>query len=117
MLCAELRRAMVKPERVPLSGMVEADETMILFRTENDSIVVPGGRSRVGKTLLVASAVEIDGGKPRRARLEVIDPTAAHVALGWIHRLFSNLERWIWASTTGCERVTSTITSMSSCSA
>jgi hypothetical protein len=29
--------------------MVEADETMIPFRTENDPIVVPGGRSRVGK--------------------------------------------------------------------
>jgi hypothetical protein len=97
---------------------------------------VPDGRSGVGK-MLVAGAVEIDGGKPRRARLKVIEgfgkqelqafvlgavapqtqlvtddwpsyhnlpgvrhdaitlgPMAAHIALPWIHRLFSNLKRW-----------------------
>src|SRR4051794_28956057 len=36
--------------------------------------------------MLVAGAVEIDGGKSRRM--------AAHVAPPWIHRLFSNLKRW-----------------------
>ena len=72
MLCAKLRRAMVNPQREPLSGIVEADETIIPFRTKNDPIVVPAGRSRVGK-MLVAGAVEIDGGKPRRARLKVIE--------------------------------------------
>ena len=45
---------------------------MIPFRTKNDPFVVPGGRSVVGK-MLFAGAVEIDGGKPRRARLEVIE--------------------------------------------
>src|SRR5690348_10065955 len=72
MLCAKLRRAMVNPEREPLSGVVEADETILPFRTKNDPIVVPAGRSGVGK-MLVAGAVEIDGGKPRRARLKVIE--------------------------------------------
>ena len=72
MLCAKLRRAMVNPEREPLSGVVEADETIIPFRTKNDPVVVPAGRSGVGK-MLVAGAVEIDGGKPRRARLKVIE--------------------------------------------
>ena len=71
MLAAKLRRAMVNPEREPLSGLVEADETIIPFRTKNDPVVVPAGRSGVGK-MLVAGAVEIDGGKPRRARLKVI---------------------------------------------
>src|SRR5258707_15045185 len=71
MLAAKLRRAMVNPEREPLSGVVEADETIIPFRTKNDPVVVPAGRSGVGK-MLVAGAVEIDGGKPRRARLKVI---------------------------------------------
>jgi hypothetical protein len=33
MLCAKLRRAMVDPRREPLSGLVEADETIIPFRT------------------------------------------------------------------------------------
>ncbi len=132
----QLRRAMVNPEREPLSGLVEADETIIPFRTKNDPVVVPAGRSGVGK-MLVAGAVEIDGGKPRRARVKVIEgfgkqelqafvlgvvapqtqlvtddwpsyhnlpgvrhdaitlgPMAAHIALPWIHRLFSNLKRW-----------------------
>src|ERR1700751_834739 len=72
MLCAKLRRAMVNPEREPLRGIVEADETLIRFRTKNDPIVVPAGRSAVGK-MLVAGAIEIDGGQPRRARLKVIE--------------------------------------------
>ena len=63
---------MVDPEREPLSGVVEADETTIPFRTKNDPIVVPAGRSGVGK-MLVAGAVEVDGGTPRRARLKVIE--------------------------------------------
>src|SRR5215831_7956215 len=72
MLCAKLRRAMVDPEREPLSGVVEADETMIPFRTKNDPVVVLAGRSGVGK-MLVAGAVEVAGGSPRRARLKVIE--------------------------------------------
>src|ERR1700731_2170511 len=48
MLAAKLPRAMVNPEREPLSGLVEADETIIPFRTKNDSVVVPAGRSGVG---------------------------------------------------------------------
>jgi hypothetical protein len=42
MLCAKLRRAMVNPEREPLSGVVEADETIIPFRTQGR----PGCRAR-----------------------------------------------------------------------
>ena len=72
MLCAKLRRAMVDPDRQPLRGIVEADETIIPLRTKNDPIVVPAGRSGVGK-LLVAAAIEVDNGTPRRARLKVID--------------------------------------------
>ena len=72
MLCAKLRRAMVNPAREPLCGVVEADETIIPFRTKDDPVVVPAGRSGVGK-MLVAGAVEIDGGTPRRARLKVIE--------------------------------------------
>ena len=41
------------------------DETIISFRTKDDPIVVPAGRSGVGK-MLVAGAVEVDAGKPRR---------------------------------------------------
>jgi hypothetical protein len=45
MLCAKLRRVMVNPEREPLCGVVEADETIIPFRTKEDPIVLPAGRS------------------------------------------------------------------------
>src|SRR6516225_11695567 len=72
MLCAKLRCAMVNPERDPLSGVVEADETIIPFRTKDDPVVMPAGRSGVGK-MLVAGAVEVNGGSPRRARLKVIE--------------------------------------------
>ena len=72
MLCAKLRRAMVNPERQLLGGLVEADETIIPFRTKHDPVVSPAGRSGVGK-MLVAGAVEVDGGRPRRARLKVIE--------------------------------------------
>jgi hypothetical protein len=52
MLCAKLRRAMVNPEREPLCSVVEADETIIPFRTKDDPIVLPAGRSGVGKMLV-----------------------------------------------------------------
>ena len=72
MLCAKLRRAIVNPEREPLCGIVEADETIVPFRTRDDPIVVPAGRSGIGK-MRVAGAVEVEAGKPRCARLKVID--------------------------------------------
>jgi predicted RNA-binding Zn-ribbon protein involved in translation (DUF1610 family) len=48
MLAAKLRRAMVNPERAPLSGLVEADETIIPFRTKTDP-VVPARRPQRGR--------------------------------------------------------------------
>ena len=62
-----MRRAMINPEREPLCGIVEADETRrsSRFAPKDDPIVVPAGRNGVGK-MLVAGAVEVDAGKPRR---------------------------------------------------
>jgi hypothetical protein len=51
-LCAKLRRAMVNPDREPLSGLVEADETIIPFHTKNDPVVLPVGPSAAGKMLV-----------------------------------------------------------------
>jgi hypothetical protein len=45
MLAAKLRRALVNPEREPLRGVVETDETIIPYRAQNDPGVVPAGRS------------------------------------------------------------------------
>jgi hypothetical protein len=76
LLAMKLRRAMVAPGRSPLSGLVEADETEIPFRTKDDPPAGGSGRSHEGK-LLIAGAVEIkSGNKGRlmlgRARLGVI---------------------------------------------
>ena len=64
MLAAKLRRAMVDPDRNPLSGLVEIDETSLPFRTKNDPAGGGPGRSHDGK-LLVVGGIEVgDGNKP-----------------------------------------------------
>src|SRR3954453_16804574 len=74
LLLRELRRAMVDPDREPLAGLVEVDETSLPFRA-GDEPARPG-RSHDGK-LLVAGAVEIRSEGPGRARLAVIEDYAA----------------------------------------
>ena len=79
LLCAKLRASMVAPERNPLYGLVEVDETEIACRSKNDPPAGGGGRSHQGK-ILVVGAVEVhDGGiGPGRIRLqEVPDYSAA----------------------------------------
>src|SRR4051812_29891763 len=78
LLLRKLRRAMVDPDREPLAGLVEVDETSLPFRA-GDEPAGPG-RSHDGK-LLVAGAVEIKGKGPGRVRLAVIGDYSA-VALG-----------------------------------
>src|SRR3954454_12045299 len=77
-LLRKLRAAMVDPDREPLAGLVEVDETSLPFRGG-------GGadrprRSHGGKRL-IAGAVEIKGKGPGRTRLAVIGDYSA-VALG-----------------------------------
>src|SRR4051794_18636258 len=69
LLVRKLRRAMVDPEREPLAGLVEVDETSVPFRAKGEP--VRPGRSPEGK-LLLASAIEIKGKGPGRVRLAVI---------------------------------------------
>ena len=45
LLCGKLRRATVAPDRAPLSGLVEIDETTIPFRTKADPPEGGQGRS------------------------------------------------------------------------
>src|SRR5205085_12289173 len=65
LLLRKLRRAMVDPDREPLAGLVEVDETSIPFRPKGEP--ARPGRSHEGK-LLVAGAVEIRGKGPGRTR-------------------------------------------------
>src|SRR5215831_13871106 len=74
MLCAKLRRAMVNPAREPLSGVLDA--------------VAP-------QTRLVTDDWPSYQDLPSvRHNAMTLGPMAAHIALPWIHRLFSNLKRW-----------------------
>ncbi len=83
LLLAKLRRAMVDPERSPLGGLVEVDETSIPLRTKDDPITPQSGRSEQGK-LLIAGAVEIHGRGPGRARLAVIRDYSAATLGGFV---------------------------------
>src|SRR5881227_4025422 len=69
LLVRKLRRAMVDPEREPLAGLVEVDESSLPFRAGGEP--VRPGRAHEGK-LLIAGAVGIVGKGPGRVRLTVI---------------------------------------------
>ena len=76
LLCAKLRRALVAPDRQPLAGLVEVDETEIPCRAKHDPPTGAGGRSGQGK-LLIAGAVEVRPGGPARIRLAAIEDFSA----------------------------------------
>ncbi len=76
LLCAKLRRALVAPDRQPLAGLVEVDETEIPCRAKDDPPTAGGGRSRQGK-LLIAGAVEVRTGGPARIRLAAMEDFSA----------------------------------------
>lgn len=83
LLCAKLRRAMVAPGRAPLAGLVEVDETAIPLRRKDDPPAGGHGRSPQGK-MLVAGAVEVTDGGPRRVRLAAIADFSARSLLAFI---------------------------------
>jgi hypothetical protein len=81
LLLRKLRRAMVDPEREPLAGLVEVDETSLPFRAKGEP--ARPGRSHDGK-LLVAGAVEIRGEGPGRVRLVAIEDSSAATLGGFV---------------------------------
>src|SRR5919202_6711602 len=81
LLVRKLWRAMVDPDREPLAGLVEVDETSLPFRA-GDAPVRPG-RSHEGK-LPIAAAVEIKGKAPGRLRLAVIGDYSAESLGGFV---------------------------------
>ena len=66
---------MLTPDRSPLAGLVEVDETEIACRSKHDPLTGGGGRSHQGKMLIVGAVEVQDGGAgPGRIRLaEVAD--------------------------------------------
>src|SRR3954464_5083928 len=81
LLLRKLRAAMVDPNREPLGGLVEVDETNLPFRSGGEP--ARPGRSHEGK-LLIAGAVEIEGKGPGRTRLAVIGDYAAASLGGFV---------------------------------
>lgn len=77
LLCAKLRRAMVNPDRSPLSGLVEVDETQIACRTKDDPVAGGGGRSPDGKMQVIVAVEVIDKTAPGRLRLGTIKDASA----------------------------------------
>ena len=76
---AQLRRAMVNPERGQLTGAVEVDECFVGGHAEG----LRGGREHGVKALVVV-AVEIRGAGSGRVRLQVIDDAAAGTLCGFV---------------------------------
>jgi ISXO2-like transposase domain/Transposase zinc-ribbon domain len=81
LLLRKLRAAMVDPDRSPLDGLVEVDETSLPFRASDEP--VRPGRSHEGKRL-IAGAVEIKGKGPGRVRLAVIGDYSAASLGGFV---------------------------------
>src|SRR3954464_13974918 len=67
MLAGKLRRAMVDPQRAPLSRLIEADESTLPLRAKDDPPGGGGGRSLEGR-MAIAGAVEISESLPSRTR-------------------------------------------------
>jgi transposase-like protein len=78
----KLRRAMVAPERGPLSGVVEVDEFEIGGVEKGRS----GGRSAIARASTGIIAVEVRGNCSGRIRIELIDDASAVTLCAFIER-------------------------------
>jgi transposase-like protein len=76
LLARKLRRAMVDPDRLPLAGLVEVDETSLPQRTKDEPPAGGQGRARRGK-LPIVGAVELKGRRPGRLRLAAVPDYSA----------------------------------------
>lgn len=80
-LLHKLRRAMVTPEREPLKGRVEVDETYL----GGPEAGLKGGRQLLDKALVVG-AVEVRGRAAGRVRLHVVPDASARSLTGFVRR-------------------------------
>jgi len=84
LLTQKLRRSMVDPDREPLEGVVEVDQTEIPFR-EGDAVFEPGNAGKI----LVIGAVEVifrdtNQAKPRRKHAKYLDTRSGRIRLAMI---------------------------------
>jgi len=76
----KLRRAMVAPERSPLSGLIEVDDAYV-GGTDSGRV---GGRDAFGATTIVLTAVEVRGTGSGRIRMEAVDDLSADALCGFV---------------------------------
>src|SRR5271155_2365219 len=84
LLTQKLRRSMVDPNREPLEGVVEVDQTEIPFRV-GDTFFEPGNAGKI----LIAGAVEVidrdtNRAKPRRNHAKSLDMRSGRIRLAMI---------------------------------
>ena len=72
LLLHKLRRAMVNPDRGPLVGDIEVDETSVPFRKSSDPVDGGQGNSLIGKFKVIGAVELVDRFTPGRIRLEHI---------------------------------------------
>lgn len=75
----KLRRAMVAPEREPLRGEVEVDETLVGGVREGRHVA-----RRHGEKALVGVIVEVRGPGSGRLRLKLLDDASRKTLTGWV---------------------------------
>jgi transposase-like protein len=80
LILQKLRRAMVAPERAPLRGEVEIDETLVGGHHEGRR----GGRQRDGTKTLVGVIVEVRGEGSGRLRLKVLADAGRKTLTPWV---------------------------------
>jgi hypothetical protein len=75
LLCTKLRRAMARPDRNPLSGLVEVDKTEITCRSKAGH--ASGDKSKGDGKIVIVGAVEVEDLRTGRLRLGTIPDTSA----------------------------------------
>lgn len=82
LILQKLRRAMVAPEREPLRGQVEVDETLVGGVREGRHVA-----RKHGEQALVGVIVEVRGQGSGRLRLEVLPDASGATLVPWVGRL------------------------------
>ena len=80
MMLHKLRRAMVAPERAPLTGLIEVDDAYIGGTDSGRR----GGRDAFGAATIVIVAVEVRGNGSGRLRMEAVDDLSADALCGFV---------------------------------
>ena len=94
LLTQKLRRSMVDPDREPLEGVVEVDQTEIPFR-EGDAFL---DRGNAGKILVIGAVEVIDRdtnqSKPRRKHAKYLDTRSGRIRLAMIAAHYEPASYW-----------------------